>query len=57
MHLVKAIHILKADEAAYGFKNGLYLKTTIITVDNVNPENPWEAAIDTPKYLLSLKNK
>ncbi|CAF0729720.1 unnamed protein product [Rotaria sp. Silwood1] len=57
MHLVKVVHSLRAAEAAYGVKNGLYLKTAVKTVDNLNVDDPWVGASDNPQHLISLKNQ
>ncbi|CAF2744361.1 unnamed protein product [Rotaria sp. Silwood2] len=43
-HLVKVVHLLRAAEAAYGAKDGLYLKTAVKTVDNVHVDDPWVGA-------------
>lgn len=56
MHLVKAMYSLQAAERAYGFKNGLYLKTAVKTVEYVTYENPWDGASDNPDDLISLKH-
>jgi cell cycle checkpoint protein len=42
VHLVKVIRALKDAETCYGSKDGLYLKTAIKTVDNLDMENTWD---------------
>ena len=40
-HAVKVVRALRDAEQAYGSKNGLYLKTAVKTVDNLNVDAMW----------------
>ena len=54
-HFVKVVRTLRDAEAAYGVKDGLYLKTAIKTVDNINMENMWIGGPSNPRQLNVLK--
>jgi len=54
-HLVKVVRALRDAEAVYGFKDGLYLKTAVKTVDNVNTDNMWIGGPTNPRQLNILK--
>ncbi len=55
VHLVKVVRALRDAEAAYGFKDGLYLKTAVKTIDNVNEEDMWIGRSMGPRQLNVLK--
>ena len=54
-HLVKVVRALRDAEAAYGAKDGIYLKTAIKTVDNANPDNMWVGGPTDHRQLNILK--
>ena len=54
-HFVKVIRTLKDAEAVYGVKNGLYLKTAVKTIDNVDIDNMWIGGPSNPRQLNVLK--
>ncbi len=54
-HAVKAIRALRDAEKAYGEKNGLYLKTAVKTVDNLNLEETWVGGSSDERQLNVLK--
>jgi hypothetical protein len=54
-HLVKVVRALRDAEAAYGVKDGLYLKTAVKTVDNVNTDNMWIGGPTNPRQLNVIK--
>ncbi|CAF1463292.1 unnamed protein product [Adineta ricciae] len=55
VHLVKVIRALRDAEAAYGNKNGLYLKTAVKTIDNISIDNMWIGGATNPRQLNILK--
>jgi len=55
-HAVKAIRALRDAEKVYGNKNGLYLKTAIKTVDNLDLEEPWIGGSSDERQLNVLKH-
>lgn len=54
-HFVKVVRALRDAEVAYGAKNGLYLKTAVKTVDNINTDNMWIGGPTNPRQLNILK--
>ncbi|CAF1092034.1 unnamed protein product [Rotaria sordida] len=54
-HLVKVVRTLRDAEVFYGSKNGLYLKTAVKTVENVNTDNMWIGGPINPRQLNILK--
>ncbi|CAF2633640.1 unnamed protein product [Rotaria sp. Silwood2] len=54
-HLVKVVRTLRDAETVYGIKNGLYLKTAVKTVENVNTDNMWIGGPINPRQLNILK--
>jgi hypothetical protein len=54
-HLVKVVRALRDAEAAYGVKDGLYLKTAVKTIDNINIDNMWIGGPTNPRQLNVLK--
>ncbi|CAF1196238.1 unnamed protein product [Didymodactylos carnosus] len=56
-HLVKVVRALRDAEAVYGVKDGLYLKTAVKTIDNVNTDNMWVGGPTNPRQLNVLKRE
>jgi hypothetical protein len=54
-HLVKVVRALRDAETVYGDKDGLYLKTAVKTIDNVNTDNMWIGGPTNPRQLNVLK--
>ncbi|CAF1167312.1 unnamed protein product [Adineta steineri] len=54
-HFLKVIRSLRDAEAVYGFKDGLYLKTAVKTIENINKENMWIGGPTNPRQLNVLK--
>ena len=54
-HAVKTIRALRDAEKVYGNKNGLYLKTAVKTVDNLNLEEMWIGGSSDERQLNVLK--
>jgi hypothetical protein len=57
-HVAKVIRALRDAEKVYGNnnKNGLYLKTAVKTVDNLDFEDPWIIKPDDKRQLNVLKH-
>ncbi|UJR19898.1 hypothetical protein I4U23_023031 [Adineta vaga] len=56
VHLVKVVRALRDAEAIYGSKDGLYLKTAVKTIDNINIDNMWIGGPTNPRQLNILKH-
>jgi hypothetical protein len=54
-HAVKVIRALRDAEKIYGNKNGLYLKTAVKTVDNLDYEETWIGGSEDKRQLNVLK--
>lgn len=53
-HAVKVVRALRDAEQVYGYKNGLYLKTAVKTVDNLNPDEFWVGGSNDERQLNIL---
>lgn len=54
-HAVKVIRALRDADKTYGDKNGLYLKTAVKTVDNLDFDDPWIGGTSNKRQLNILK--